>query len=34
MEAYLYEAVRTPGGIGKNTGNFEQVSPVELTTTL
>tara|TARA_R110002033_G_scaffold72897_1_gene124125 strand:+ start:68839 stop:70038 length:1200 start_codon:yes stop_codon:yes gene_type:complete len=34
MEAYIYDAVRTPRGIGKKTGSFAQVSPVQLTTTL
>ncbi|MCJ7758058.1 MAG: acetyl-CoA C-acetyltransferase, partial [Gillisia sp.] len=34
MEAYIYDAVRTPRGIGKKTGSLAQVSPVELTTTL
>jgi len=34
MEAYIYDAVRTPRGIGKPTGSLSQVSPVQLTTTL
>ncbi|MDY0779501.1 acetyl-CoA C-acetyltransferase [Tenacibaculum sp. IB213877] len=34
MEAYIYDAVRTPRGIGKKTGSLAQVSPVQLTTTL
>ncbi len=34
MEAYIYDAVRTPRGIGKKTGSLAQVSPIELTTTL
>lgn len=34
MEAYIYDTVRTPRGIGKKTGSLAQVSPVELTTTL
>ena len=34
MEAYIYDAVRTPWGIGKKTGSLAQVSPVELSTTL
>jgi acetyl-CoA C-acetyltransferase len=34
MEAYIYDAVRTPRGIGKKTGSLAQVSPVELSTTL
>jgi len=34
MEAYIYDSVRTPRGIGKNTGSLAQVSPVQLLTTL
>tara|TARA_R110000868_G_scaffold4211_1_gene26374 strand:- start:20983 stop:22182 length:1200 start_codon:yes stop_codon:yes gene_type:complete len=34
MEAYIYDAIRTPRGIGKKTGSLAQVSPVQLTTTL
>jgi acetyl-CoA C-acetyltransferase len=34
MEAYIYDSVRTPRGIGKKTGKLAQVSPVQLTTTL
>ena len=34
MEAYIYDSVRTPRGIGKNTGALSQVSPVQLVTTL
>jgi len=34
MEAYIYDSVRTPRGIGKKTGGLAQVSPVQLTTTL
>jgi len=34
MEAYIYDSVRTPRGIGKKTGSLSQVSPVQLTTTL
>jgi len=34
MEAYIYDSVRTPRGVGKPTGSLSQVSPVQLTTTL
>ncbi|KAB1154279.1 acetyl-CoA C-acetyltransferase [Tenacibaculum aiptasiae] len=34
MEAYIYDSVRTPRGIGKKTGSLSQVSPVQLTVTL
>ena len=34
MEAYIYDSVRTPRGIGKNTGSLAQLSPVQLLTTL
>ena len=34
MEAYIYDSVRTPRGVGKNTGSLSQVSPVQLVTTL
>lgn len=34
MEAYIYDSVRTPRGIGKNTGSLSQASPVQLVTTL
>ena len=34
MDAYIYDSVRTPRGIGKNTGSLSQVSPVQLVTTL
>lgn len=34
MEAYIYDAVRTPRGIGKKSGSLAQVSPVQLTVTL
>lgn len=34
MEAYIYDSVRTPRGIGKKTGALSQVSPVQLVTTL
>jgi acetyl-CoA C-acetyltransferase len=34
MEAYIYDSVRTPRGIGKNTGSLSQLSPVQLLTTL
>jgi len=34
MEAYIYDSVRTPRGIGKNTGSLVEVSPVQLVTTL
>lgn len=34
MEAYIYDSVRTPRGIGKATGSLSQASPVQLTTTL
>ncbi|SMB80284.1 acetyl-CoA acetyltransferase [Hymenobacter roseosalivarius DSM 11622] len=34
MEAYIYDAVRTPRGIGKKSGALAQVSPVQLTATL
>lgn len=34
MEAYIYDSVRTPRGIGKKTGTLSQVSPVQLVTTL
>ncbi|MBL4746636.1 MAG: acetyl-CoA C-acetyltransferase [Flavobacteriaceae bacterium] len=34
MEAYIYDSVRTPRGIGKPTGSLSQVSPVQLTTAL
>jgi len=34
MEAYIYDSVRTPRGIGKKTGALAQVSPVQLVTTL
>lgn len=33
-EAYIYDSVRTPRGIGKKNGSLAQVSPVQLTTTL
>lgn len=34
MEAYIYDSVRTPRGIGKDTGSLSQVSPVQLVATL
>ncbi len=34
MEAYIYDSVRTPRGIGKKSGGLAQVSPVQLVTTL
>jgi len=34
MEAYIYDSVRTPRGIGKKTGALSEVSPVQLVTTL
>ncbi|MGO4820660.1 acetyl-CoA C-acetyltransferase [Flavobacterium sp. W21_SRS_FM7] len=34
MEAYIYDSVRTPRGIGKNIGSLAQLSPVQLLTTL
>jgi len=34
MEAYIYDSVRTPRGIGKKTGGLAEVSPVQLATTL
>lgn len=34
MEAYIYDSVRTPRGVGKNTGSLAQLSPVQLLTTL
>ena len=34
MEAYIYDTVRTPRGIGKKTGSLAQVSPVQLVVTL
>ncbi|RXJ50204.1 acetyl-CoA C-acetyltransferase [Gelidibacter gilvus] len=34
MDAYIYDSVRTPRGIGKNTGSLSQASPVQLVTTL
>lgn len=34
MEAYIYDSVRTPRGIGKKTGALSQVSPAQLVTTL
>lgn len=34
MEAYIYDSVRTPRGIGKKIGALSQVSPVQLVTTL
>ncbi|WP_420552635.1 acetyl-CoA C-acetyltransferase [Tenacibaculum aiptasiae] len=34
MEAYIYDSVRTPRGIGKKTGSLSQVSPVQLAVTL
>lgn len=34
MEAYIYDAIRTPRGIGKKTGSLAQVSAVQLTVTL
>ena len=34
MEAYIYESVRTPRGIGKGSGSLAPVSPVQLLTTL
>ncbi|EIA08535.1 3-ketoacyl-CoA thiolase @ Acetyl-CoA acetyltransferase [Flavobacterium frigoris PS1] len=34
MEAYIYDSVRTPRGIGKNNGSLASVSPVQLVTTL
>lgn len=33
MEAYIYDAVRTPRGIGKKNGGLTQVSPVQLAAT-
>jgi len=34
MEAYIYDSVRTPRGIGKGNGSLAEVSPVQLLTTL
>ena len=34
MEAYIYDSVRTPRGIGKANGSLAQVSPVRLVSTL
>lgn len=34
MEAYIYDSVRTPRGIGKPNGRLAQVSPVQLLTIL
>lgn len=34
MEAYIYDSVRTPRGIGKGSGSLAPVSPVQLLTTL
>jgi len=34
MEAYIFDSVRTPRGIGKNSGSLVEVSPVQLVTTL
>ncbi|PCE63740.1 acetyl-CoA C-acetyltransferase [Sediminicola luteus] len=34
MDAYIYDSVRTPRGIGKKTGSLAQVSPVQLATQL
>jgi acetyl-CoA C-acetyltransferase len=34
MEAYIYDSVRTPRGIGKANGSLAAVSPVQLLTTL
>jgi acetyl-CoA C-acetyltransferase len=34
MDAYIFDSVRTPRGIGKKTGRLSQVSPVQLVTTL
>jgi len=34
MEAYIYDSVRTPRGIGKANGSLASVSPVQLLTTL
>lgn len=34
MEAYIYDSVRTPRGIGKKNGSLAPVSPVHLVTTL
>lgn len=34
MEAFIFDAVRTPRGIGKKTGGLAQASPVQLTVTL
>ncbi|GGW73148.1 acetyl-CoA C-acetyltransferase [Winogradskyella epiphytica] len=34
MDAYIYDSVRTPRGIGKQLGSLSQVSPVQLVTTL
>lgn len=34
MDAYIYDSVRTPRGIGKQSGSLSQVSPVQLVTTL
>ncbi|SDX15541.1 acetyl-CoA C-acetyltransferase [Flavobacterium degerlachei] len=34
MDAYIYDSVRTPRGIGKNTGSLALLSPVQLLTTL
>ena len=29
-EAYIYDAIRTPRGKGKNTGSLHELSPVKL----
>lgn len=34
MEAYIYDSIRTPRGVGKKTGALAQVSSVQLVTTL
>ena len=28
--AYIYDAIRTPRGIGKKTGSLHQISPIKL----
>ena len=29
-EAYIYDAIRTPRGKGKNTGSLHQITPIKL----
>ena len=31
IEAYIFDAIRTPRGIGKKTGSLHQLAPIKLT---